>query len=154
MERALDAADGEWESAPAVRECDAELREPIEHAAEDHRTDRQRCLGRHADEPRQPIIRHALLAEHVPRMNEDRRAELLRRAPNWLKRRIVQIYGVDATRVRVCIDMRTDLRPAQTQFTHASLQLARRQIRILQRYRSQTRESFRMTANNFGDVIV
>src|SRR5207244_9049787 len=105
MERALDAADGEWEGAPAVCECDAELREPIEHAAEDHRTDRQRCLGRHTDEPRQPIIRHPLLAEHVPRMYEDRRAELLRRAPKWLKCRIVHIYVVTATRVRVGIDM-------------------------------------------------
>src|SRR5438552_13209047 len=26
-------SDGEWEGATAVRECDAELREPIEHAA-------------------------------------------------------------------------------------------------------------------------
>ena len=61
---------------------------------------------------------------------------------------------VDASGVRVCVDMRADLRPAQAQLTDAAFQLARRQIRILHRDRRQARESLRMIAHDFGDVIV
>ena len=85
VERMFDAADCEWECAAAVCKSDTELREPFENAAKDHRADSQRRLSRHADEPWQPIFWHALLAEHVPRMNEDRRAELLRCIPDGLE---------------------------------------------------------------------
>src|SRR5436853_6281316 len=98
-----------------MRESDPEFWKTLEDAAENHRTDRQRGLGRHADEPWQPVFRHALFAEHIPWMNEDRGAELFRRAPNRLKGSVVQVESVDAAEVRVRVHMRADLRAAQPQ---------------------------------------
>src|SRR5690348_4133360 len=97
MKRALDAADGEWECAAAVSERDTEFWEPLEDAAENQGTNRKRRFSRHTNQPRQPIFRHALLAEHVPRVNKDRRVQFFRGAPNRLKRGIIEIQRVDAT---------------------------------------------------------
>src|SRR6266566_3970493 len=154
VERVLDATDCEWERAAAVGEGYAKLWEPLKHAAEYHRANSERCLGRHADEPRQPVVRHSIFAEHVPRMNEDRRPKLLCRAPDGLERRIVQIQGVDATGVRIRIDVGADLYTAQPQLTNAALQFARREIGILQRDRPQARESLRVISDDSSDVII
>src|SRR5882724_8206318 len=81
----IDATYGEGECAAAVRESDAKFWESLENSAEYHRADRERRFGRHADQPRQPIIRHPLLAEHVPWMNENCGARFLGRTPNRLE---------------------------------------------------------------------
>ena len=56
--------------------------------------------------------------------------------------------------MRVGIDVRADLHAAQAQFAHAASPVRRRQIRILQRDRAQARETRRMRAHHFRDVIV
>ncbi len=140
--------------AAAVGESDAQFRETLEDAAENHRANRERSFSRHPDEPRQPVFRHAFLADHVPGMNEDGSVELFRRAPDGLKRSIIEIQGVDPAGVRICVHVRADLRAAQSQFADATFQFLRRQIRILQRDRRQAGESLRMVAHDFGDVIV
>ncbi len=80
--------------------------------------------------------------------------QFLSRAPDGLERCVVQIQNVDTTGVWVRVDVRTDLRAAQSQFANTTFQLARRQIGILHRNRRQARESLRMIAHDFGDVIV
>ena len=52
------------------------------------------------------------------------------------------------------IDVTSDLHAAQTELTHAALQLARRQLRILQRDRAQAGKARGMRAHDLGDVIV
>src|SRR2546421_6948736 len=127
----FDAADREWECAAAMRESDPEFWKTLKDAAENHRTDGERCFGRHADEPWQPVFRHALFAEHIPRMNEDRGAELFRRAPDRLKRSIVEIQSVDAAEVWVRVYVGADLSTSQPQLGNTTLQLARRHLRVL-----------------------
>ena len=56
--------------------------------------------------------------------------------------------------VLVRVHVRADLRAAQPQLAHASFQLTRRQIGILQRDRRQAREPSRIIANHLRDVIV
>src|SRR5438477_6498898 len=107
--------------ASTVCESDAQFRESLEDAAENHRTNGERSLSWHSDEPRQPIFWHAFLAEHVPGMNEDGSVELFRRAPNRLKRRIIEIQSIDASGVRICVHVRTDLCAAQSQLANTTL---------------------------------
>src|ERR1700681_1549791 len=85
MKSMLNATDGNGKRAAAVREGDAKFGKSIEHTAEHHRTNCQRRFSWHADKPRQPILWHSLFAEHVPRMNEDGRVELLGCAPDGLE---------------------------------------------------------------------
>src|SRR5204862_2320485 len=80
--------------------------------------------------------------------------ELFRRAPDRLQGSIVQVESVDAAEVRVRVHVRADLRTSQPQLGDTTLQLARRHLRVLQRNRGQARESPRMSADDFGDVIV
>jgi len=56
--------------------------------------------------------------------------------------------------VLVRIDVGADLCSAQTQLTHASLQLLGRKIGILQRDRPEPCETGRIFPNDLGDVIV
>src|SRR5437588_12711437 len=88
-----------WERTATVGKSHAHPWESVEHTAKHHRTDRERCLGRHADKPREPIVRHALLTEHIPRMNENRRIELFCRTPNGLKGGVIQIQRIDPPRM-------------------------------------------------------
>ena len=154
MKCMFDSSDCEWKRAAAMGEGDAKFRKSLEDAAKNHRADRERRFGWHSDEPRQPVIRHALSAEHVPGVNEDRPAKLLGHTPDRLQRRIVQIQSVDATGVRVRVHVRANLRAAQSQFTDTSFEFGRGQIGILQRNRRQPGESFGMSTNYFGNVIV
>src|ERR1700758_3277733 len=72
MKRTLDAPDGERECAAAMSKRNAEFWKSLEDAAENQRTNCQRGFSRHTHQPRQPIFRHSLLADHVPGMNKDR----------------------------------------------------------------------------------
>src|SRR2546427_5919808 len=87
-------------------------------------------------------------------MNEDGSVELLRHAPDRLKRSIIEIQSVDASGVRICVDVRANLCPAQSQLTNATFQLFSRQIRILKRDRRQASESFPVVPDYAGDVII
>src|SRR6266567_5162261 len=131
MKRALDTANGEGKCAPAMSKPDTEFWESLDDATENHGTNRNRRFSRHTDQPRQPIFRHAFLTEHVPGMNKDRCVQFFSGAPDRLKRRIIEIQSVDATGMRVRIDMRSDLRTAHSQLTNASFQLACGEVGIL-----------------------
>src|SRR5438552_8993898 len=154
MKRALDATDGEGKCAAAMSKPNTEFWESLEDAAENQRTNGKRRFSRHSDQPRQPIFRHALLAQHVPGMNKDRGVQFFSGAPHRLKKRIIEIQRVDAAGMRICIDMRSDLRAAQPQFSDASLQFACCEIRVLHWNRRQACESLWMIANDPGDVVV
>src|SRR6266571_6644149 len=154
MKRALDATDCSRKRSAAMSKADAEFWEPLKDAAENQGTNRKRGFGRHTDQPRQPIFLHALLAEHVPGMNKDRGVQFFSGAPHRLKRRIIEIQSIDATGMRICIDMRSDLRAAQPQFSDASFQFASCEIRVLHWNRREAREPFGMLPNDPGDVVV
>ena len=70
-------------------------------------------------------------------MNENRGADFLGRAPDHIERAIVEIAAIFLVAEFVRVDVRADLDPAQTKLAHATLQLARRQFRILQRNRAE-----------------
>src|SRR5436190_16497242 len=87
-------------------------------------------------------------------MNKNSGIKLLGRAPNRLKRRIVEIQGLEPSRMLIGIDVGTDFRAKQAQFTNTTFELVRRQIRILQWNRRQPNEPFWVVANHIGNVIV
>src|SRR5437870_4211948 len=87
-------------------------------------------------------------------MNKDRGVQFFSGAPHWLKRRIIEIQSVDATGMRICIDMRSDLRAAQPQFSDAALQFACCESRILHWKGREARESLWVVANDPADVVV
>src|SRR5206468_8550402 len=87
-------------------------------------------------------------------MNEDGSVELLRRAPDRLKRSIIEIQSVDASGVRICVHVRANLCAAQSQLANAPFQLLSRKIRVLKRDRRQTGEAFGVVAHYAGDVII
>src|SRR5882724_8764340 len=150
----LDSSDCSWKCATAMGERDAKFRKPLEHAAENHRTNRERCFRRHADEPRQPVFRHPFFTHHVPWMNEDRSVELFRRFPDNIERRMIQVPAIGSVAMIVRIDMGSDLNSAQTQVLNAALKFLRRKIRILHWEGAQPGEARWMIANDFGDMIV
>src|SRR6266568_1125881 len=154
MKRALDATDCSRKRSAAMSKADAEFWEPLKDAAENQGTNRKRSFGRHTDQPRQPIFWHALLAEHVPGMNKDRCVQFFSGAPHRLKRRIIEIQSVDATGMRVRIDMRSDLRTAHSQLTNASFQLACGEVGILHWNGRKARESLWMITDDPGHVVV
>ena len=91
---------------------DAQFRKAFEDAAEDHAADREAGFRRHSDQPRQPVFRHARLADHVPRMHEDRGVEFLRRLPDHVEPAIIQVPALWSVTMLVRIYMRADLDPA------------------------------------------
>src|SRR5438067_4297751 len=121
----FDSADGEGKGAAAMGESYPQLWEAGEDASENHRANRQRSFGGHADEPGQPVIRHSLLPRHVPGVNENRGTELFGGTPDWLERGIVQIQSVKTAAMLICVDMGTDLRAAQAAVADAAVESAR-----------------------------
>src|SRR6185503_17395688 len=108
----LDASDRVRERAAAVREAHLERRQTLQHAAEDEAARRARLLGRHADEPRQPVLRHRVAAHHVPRMHEDRGAEIGSGLEEWEELGRVEIEA---------LAVRTDLHALKAQLLDAAL---------------------------------
>src|SRR6266403_1532167 len=80
----IDATDEKWKSASAMRKRDAQAREPFEHAAKNHRANCERRLRRHADQPWQPVFRHTIATQHIPRVNKNCGIDFFSSAPNWL----------------------------------------------------------------------
>ena len=141
----FDPPDREGERSAAVREGHAESRQPIQHAAQNQRADRKTRLGRHSHQPRQPVLLHAFLAEHFPRMNENRSVELRRCFQDRNHGRVVEVAAVDVG---------ADLDPGQTELIHAPLKFFGRQLLILHWDCAQTNEALRVFTTYFGDVIV
>src|SRR6476469_10471617 len=154
MKCVIDASDSKWKGAAAVRKRDAQFRKPFEYASKNHGTNRERCFCRHSDQPRQPVLRHALAAQHVPRMNKDPRVELFGGAPDRLKRCVIEVQRIYAPKMRICVHVRSHLRAAQPEFADAPLQFACREVGILNWDSSETGEARRMIANDFGDVVI
>ena len=75
LPRILQSAKQERKTSAPVRETDAQcLRQPVKGAAQNHGHDAQLRFGGHAHRPRHHVIRHARLAQHVPRMHQNRHA--------------------------------------------------------------------------------
>src|SRR5215469_1749598 len=126
----IDATNGKWKRAASVRKRAAQFRKPLKDASKNHGTDCERGFCRHGDQPRQPILRHALAPQHVPRMNKDRRIEFFSGAPDWLKRCVIEVQSIYASELRIRIDMRSNLRAAKPKFPNAAFQFACRKIGI------------------------
>src|SRR5947199_4333882 len=90
-EGVIDATDEKWKGAAAMRERDTQAVEALEHASKNHRTDCERGLCWHPNQPRQPVFRHSIPAQHVPGMHENRGIDFFGGAPNRLKRCVVQV---------------------------------------------------------------
>ena len=82
---------------------DAEMGEPFEDATKDHRTDREAGLGRHANQPREPIFGHPLFSHHVPWVHKDGCAQVCGRLENGKDLTGIQIPIVN---VRANLDAR------------------------------------------------
>src|SRR6478736_881436 len=154
MKCVIDASDGKWKRAAAVCKRDAQFRKSLEHASKNHGTNRERRFCRHANQPRQPVFRHALAAQHVPWMNKERGIEFFGGAPDRLKRCVIEVQSIYASEVRISIHVRSNLCAAQPEFPDATFQFARRDVGILYGNGSKTGETRRMITNYFGDVIV
>src|SRR5205823_930252 len=126
----------------------------LKDSAEQHRTNRERTFGRHADEPRQPVFRHPFLAHHVTGMNKNCSVQILSRLPNDVERWMIEVATIGAVTMVVWIDMSADLDSAESEFAHATFQFLRGKIDILQWNCSETGEPFRIRANDFGNVVV
>src|SRR4029077_2800092 len=116
MKRVIDPADSKWKRAAAVGERDTQSWEAFEDAAKNHRTNRQRRLCRHGDQPGQPVFRHTIAAEHVPGMNKDRSVKLLGGVPNRLKRCVIEVQRIYASELRICVHVRAYLSATQAEF--------------------------------------
>src|ERR1044071_9627085 len=109
----INATDGKWKRAAAVRKCDAHSRKPLEHPSKNHGTDRQRRFCRHGDQPWQPVLRHTLAAQHIPWMNKDRGIEFFSGAPDRLKRCVIEVQSIYASEIRIRINVSSNFRAAQ-----------------------------------------
>src|SRR4029077_15458836 len=154
MKCVIDAADGKWKRATAVRKCDAQRRKPLEHASKNHRTNRERRFCWHGDQPRQPVFRHALATQHVPGMNKDRGIEFFSGAPDRLKRCVIEVQSIYASEMRIRINVRSDLRATQPELPDAAFQFACGEVGILHWNGSKTGEARRMVANHLRNVVV
>src|SRR5262245_24651541 len=116
MKCVIDAANGKWKRAAAMGKCDTQCRKSLEHAAKNHRTDPETRFRRHRNQPWQPVFRHTLAAQHVPRVNKDRGIEFFSSAPDRLKRRIIEVQSIYASEIRIRINVRSDLSAAKPKF--------------------------------------
>ena len=87
-------------------------------------------------------------------MNKDRSAELFGGAPDGLKRGIIEIQRIEPAEMLIRVNVRADLRAAQAELAHASLELARGKIGILERNCRQAGEPCRVRADDFCNVVV
>src|SRR5438034_521705 len=114
----------------------------------------ERCLCRHTNQPRQPIFRHTITTQHIPRMNKNCGIDFFSSAPNWLERCVVEVQRIYASELRICIHVRPNLCAAQPELPDAAFEFGRRKIGILHWNSSEAGETLRMIANDFGNVIV
>jgi len=120
MKGMFDSSDGKWKRTAAV----GKKRPAVSGIA---RRRRRKSLNKSRAKS-QPAFRRATVTNNsacvpcpaCPRMNEDGSVELFRRAPNGLKRRIIEIQSIEASGVRICIHVRANLCATQSQLTNAA----------------------------------
>ena len=124
-------------------EADSQVRKTLKDAAKKYGANRNSRLGRHPDQPTHPVSLHALRCEHVPRMNEDCGAQLLRELEHGKQIRVVQVATVDVG---------SDLDTRKPEFFDAPAEFLQRTIGILKRQRSKTRETMGIVPDHAGEV--
>src|SRR3546814_9355485 len=82
-----------------------------------------RLFGRHADQPRQPVLGHRLGAHHVPGMHQDRRAQVSGGLEEREQLRCVEVPVAD---------VRADLHALQPELVDAALPRSEEQTSELQ----------------------
>ena len=71
----LQSSQQKRKTSAAVRKANPQIRRQlVERSAQNHRDNSKLRLRGHANRPRHHVLRHALCTQHVPRMNEHRRA--------------------------------------------------------------------------------
>ena len=145
FEAADDSPDRRRKSAAAVRECDPQGRQPLEHSAEDERADRERNFRGHPDEPGEPVTRHPVFAGHLPRVDENGGVKRRRRLEHRKELRAVEIRSVD---------VRADLDAREPEVPHAALELPNREVGALHRDRAEAGEPRRVRGHDRGDMVV
>src|SRR5438270_12317546 len=128
---------------------DTQLRKTLEHAAENHRTNRKRRVSRHAHQPRQPVFWHPLFAHHVPRMDENCSAQVLCCFPNGVQRAVIEVATIEPLAMIVRIDMSPNLDSAQPKIANATRQFFRSKIAILQRNGTKPDKARRISSYDF-----
>ena len=131
--------------AAPVREDDLQVRTPLEDPADDQPRGRERRLRREAHEVPQVIVPQPAHLPPVLRVEEERRAEAGRRRKHRHQAGFVQVPAVD---------VRADLEPAQSEFRHPALELARGPLAILHRQRAQADHPFPVSLRQSRDAIV
>src|SRR5262249_25053335 len=113
-EALFDAADGPRKTAAAVSEAEAQVRQPFQNAAENQRANGQARFRRLAHQPGEPVVLHAVLAEHIPGVDENGRPELFRSLKNRKKTGMVQVP---------IIDVRADLHAGEAELLDTTIEL-------------------------------
>ena len=111
-----------------MRKADTQLRRQlVEHSAQNHRDNAKLRFRRHTHSPRHHVLRHALRRQHVPGMNQHRRALI----------RAVMQKGHNARIIKIVLsNVITDLH-AEMAGANASAQFFTRRVDILQRNLAQ-----------------
>src|SRR5947209_6668236 len=87
-------------------------------------------------------------------MNKNRGAKFLGGFPDNIEQGMIEVSAIGSVAMIVWIDMGTDFNSAETELAHTTGQFLRRKIDILQWNCSETGEPFRLSANDFSNVIV
>ena len=141
----VEAPDGEGHIAAGVGEADLQLREPVEHAAEDQRGGGDGRLQRVADEVHQVVAGERLADAVVEGVQQDEGAKRLRCLENREERRVVPVHAVD---------VRGDDHALQLQDSHRPLELAHGGAGILQRQGGDAEEAVGSLGDRLGDLLV
>lgn len=107
----LDASYGAREGASTMSDGDTKIGKAFKDAAEDEMTKRDGRLGRHADEPTEPVLVCEAFANHIPGVNKDTGAEsfcFFEDREEFLSAEIP------------LIDVRADLNAGEAKILHAS----------------------------------
>lgn len=114
------------EVAAAVHRADVQPGVAVEQAGEDEPRERDGRLHRVAHCVGQVVVGEPLAEGAAPRVHDHQRAEPLRGGPEVGQRRVVELPPAGH---------RSDLNPAQPELPDTGVQLADRELRVLQRHR-------------------
>ena len=141
----LDTTHRGGEGTASVSKRDLQLWESLQDSSHDHGTDRDRGLTGHADQPREPVLFHATLAVHIPRVHKDHRIRLLAGSPD----------GVQLGRIQVpVIDVASNLDTRQSKLLTATFQFLDGQQGGLHGQGAETDKALGILGHHLGNVIV
>jgi hypothetical protein len=130
----------------AVAQAEPDIGKPLEHAAEHKRNARHGGLERKPDEIAHVVGLESFSRQDLAmRVHQDEGLERVRHRPHRLKRRIVEVAAVHVG---------PDLRAAQAERGHGSLELLGRLGRRLQRQRGEAHEPVGTAFRHRGDLVV